>query len=260
MSMEPNTLLILDGTVLVLRPYFVGIEAPWAAALASVRRAMPTASHLAVVMDRTMDTFRRELDPSYKAHRPPAPPELIAHFNRFEAEVEALGVPLLGSLRYEADDMAASLARVAVAQGLSVCIHSDDKDLFQIVREQPPVVLEDTRRKIRYDRAMVHEKLGVWPEQVVDYLSLVGDSVDGIPGVKGIGAKTAAALIGHFGSLDALYADLDAVAELSLRGARTLPDKLRAGHARALHARALIRLVEDIDLGDDPVARCRRPG
>ncbi len=253
-------LLIIDGTALLLRYWFAGIGAPWAPARRAVSEARAGATHLAVVVDRTMDTFRRELDPRYKAHRPPAPPELITHFDRFEQEVEALGVALFGSLTYEADDLAATLARRAVEAGLPVRIQAADKDLFQLVRDEPPAVLvTDPARGWRIDRAGVIERLGVPPEMVVDYLALVGDATDGVAGVKGVGARTAAALLAHFGSLDALYADLDAVRALPIRGARTLPAKLAAGREEALLARRLVTLVGDVDLPDDALERCRLP-
>ena len=254
--MERRELLILDGTVMVLRPYFVGISAPWAVARNALRKAARETSHLAVVIDRTMDTFRRQIDPRYKAHRPPAPPDLIEHFERFEAATQELGIALFGSLTYEADDMAATLARQASAAGLPVCIRSNDKDLFQVVCDRPPVVTEDDKRNIRYDEAAVRAKLGVTPAQVVDYLSLVGDASDGVPGVPGVGAKTAAVLLQHLGSLDAIYADLGAVAALPIRGARTLGRKLADGQEAAYHARRLITLVDDIDIGDDAIGRC----
>lgn len=257
--MTTRELLILDGTVMVLKPYFMGNTAPWAVARNVLRRADGQTSHLAVVIDRTMDTFRRELDPRYKAHRPPAPPDLVAHFNRFEDEVREQGVALFGSLTYEADDLAATLARLASAQGLPVRIRSNDKDLFQIVRDDPRVVTEDDRRGITYDEAAVLKKLGVRPDQVIDYLSLVGDASDGVPGVPGIGAKTAAKLLQRVGSLDAMYADLDAVAALPIRGAKSLRGKLEAGRDAALHARRLITLVDDCDLGADPLGQCARP-
>lgn len=252
-------LLILDGSVLVLRPYFAGVTAPWAAARSSVRKALGTTSHLAVVIDRTLDTFRREIAPTYKAHRPPAPEELIAHFQRFEEEVQALGVILLGSTRYEADDLAATLVRHAIAAELPVRIQSNDKDLLQLVRQEPRVVTEDVTKSQCYDRDGVRERLGVWPEQVVDYLSLVGDSSDGVRGVDGIGPKTAAALIDHFGSLDALYLRLDELGALPIRGAKTLREKMVAGRDVAMLARRLVTLVDDVPLGEDPITRCARP-
>lgn len=243
-------LIVVDGTVLVIRPWFSANPEPWKVALGQLRAVQRASGRVAVVMDLTLDTFRREIDPLYKANRVPAPPDLVGHFARFREEATARGVPVLGSTRYEADDLSATLVRRAVARGLAVSILSDDKDLFQLVRDAPEVRVEDQLRGRRYDRAAVFEKLGVYPEQVVDYLSLVGDASDGVRGVPGVGAKTAAALLGAFGSLDALYSDLSAVARLPLRGASTLPAKLEAGREAALLARRLVRLQDEVPLGE----------
>lgn len=251
-----SELLIIDGTTLVIRPWFAGVSAPWYLALRTVERSMAGVSHMAVLMDRTIDTFRREIDPRYKAHRPPAPPDLIAHFDRFEAEVGKLGVTVLGDTTYEADDYAATLARIAHEAGLPTRILANDKDLFQLVRETPPVVTEDHKGKV-IDRAGVIAKMGVPPERIVDFQALVGDTSDGIIGVKGIGPKTAAALLNAIGSLDALYADLEAVRTLPIRGAKKLPEKLEAGREEAMLARRLARLVDDIDVGADILEHCR---
>lgn len=250
-------LLIVDGTVLVIRPWFGGRPQPSRIALGQLRALQREASHVAVVMDITLDTFRRELAPDYKSHRPPAPPDLIAEFDAFRAEATARGVPVLASLRYEADDLSATLCRVAGLAGLPVGILSDDKDLLQLVREAPEVRVEDRVRGRVFDRAGVRERLGVEPEQVVDYLSLVGDASDGVRGVAGVGAQTAAALLGALGSLDAIYADLDAVAALPIRGARTLPGKLAAGREAALLARELVRLRDDVPVDGDILERAR---
>ena len=255
---EPE-LLILDGSVLVIRPWFAGSEASWLVARSAVRRALGRASHLAVVIDRTMDTFRREIDPRYKAHRPPAPPDLIINFDRFEEEMGRMGVPVFGSTTHEADDMAASLARAAGALNLPTAIESNDKDLLQLVREEPvPVWIIDPATGDRSGREGVLARLGVQPEQVVDYLSMVGDATDGVGGIPGVGPKTAAALLEAMGSLDAILAKPAAAAELPIRGARALPARLEAGREAALLARRLVRLVDDIDLGADWLERCRR--
>lgn len=256
--MNPTSrLLIVDGTVLVIRPWFAGASDPGRVAGAQLRAHRREADHLLVVMDITLDTFRRELDPSYKQHRPPAPPDLIAHFDRFRDEALALGVPVLSSSRYEADDLSATLVRRAGEAGLAVGILSDDKDLFQLVRESPAVRVEDRLRGKVYDSAAVQMKLGVTPAQIVDYLSLVGDASDGVRGVPGVGATTAAALLQAFGSLDALYADLSAVARLPLRGASTLGAKLAAGREAALLARELVRLRDDVPLPEQVLASAR---
>lgn len=251
-------LLIVDGTVLVIRPWFAGQPAPWKTALGLLRAHLREASHLAVVMDITLDTFRREIEPTYKSNRVPAPPDLIEHFDRFRDEAQALNVPVLSSARYEADDLSASLTRLAGAEGLAVGLISDDKDLFQLVRDAPDVRVEDRFRGKVYDPRAVEEKLGVTPAQVVDYLSLVGDASDGVRGVPGVGAQTAATLLKALGSLDAIYADLDAVARLPMRGARGLPAKLLAGKDAALLARRLVTLQQDVALPDGVLAMAKR--
>lgn len=251
-------LLIVDGTALVMRPWFGGAELPWAVARMAVRRALPEVSHCCVVIDRTLDTFRREIDPSYKAHRPPAPPDLIEQFDRFEAEMARMDVPVFGDQTHEADDYAATLCRTATAASLEVDVWSADKDLFQLVRDAPPRVrVVAPARGWEIDEAEVMTRLGVRPDQVRDYLSLVGDSSDGIPGVKGVGAKTAAALLAHFDTMDSLYTDLGLVRLVRVRGAKTLGHKLEAGRAAALLARRLVTLVDDIPLPADALEQCK---
>ena len=252
-----DRLLIADGTVLVIRPYFASAPEPWRVALARLRGLLREAPRVAVVMDITLETFRREIDPSYKHNRVPAPPDLIEHFDRFRDEALARDVPVLSSSRYEADDISATLVRLAGAAGLPVTIASDDKDLFQLVRDAPPVTVEDRLRGKVYDRAAVVAKMGVQPEQIVDYLSLVGDASDGVPGVPGVGAKTAAALLGAFGDLDGIDADLGAVAALPVRGAKGLAAKLAAGRDAAVLARRLVRLHDDVPLPEDVLERAR---
>ena len=254
-----DRLLIVDGTVLVIRPWFGGQSEPWRTALGQLRAHLREASHLVVVMDITLETFRRELAPDYKSNREPAPPDLVEHFDRFRAEAEARDVPVLASPRFEADDLSATLVRLAGERGLPVGILSDDKDLFQLVREAPAVRVEDRFRGKTYDSAAVYAKLGVRPDQIVDYLSLVGDASDGVKGVPGVGAQTAAALLSALGSLEHIYADLDAVAALPLRGARTLPGKLLAGKDAAMLAQKLVRLRQDVELPADVLDRARRP-
>ena len=255
-----RALLIIDGTVLVLRPWFAKVSAPWAVACHHLRREAVKYSHVAVVIDRTMDTFRRKLDPRYKAHRPPASEDLIVHFNRFETEVTKMGIALFGSLEVEADDLAATLATHAVAAGLPVRIQAPDKDLFQLVRDATPDVRVIAPKKgWDIDEAAVMTRLGVKPTQVIDFQALVGDSTDGVIGVAGVGAKTAAALLAARGTLDAIYADLDSLTTLPIRGAKRLPEKLEAGRANAILARTLVTLRTDVDMGDDPIAMCARP-
>lgn len=258
--MAEQVLHVVDGTALVLRPWFAGVGNAETVALRQLEKATQGVSHAAVVMDRSLDTFRREIDPSYKAHRVPADAPLIAIFDRFEAEAEAMGVAVFGDPRFEADDFAATLARLARGAGLPMRVQAADKDLFQLVRDAAPSLrVVAPSRGWDVDEAEVMARLGVRPDQVVDYLALVGDASDGVRGVKGVGAKTAAALLGALGSLEAIYADLEAVTRLPIRGAKSLPKKLEAGHADALLAQRLVRLRDDVPLPEDALERCAQP-
>ncbi|MCB9797496.1 MAG: hypothetical protein H6741_32805 [Alphaproteobacteria bacterium] len=222
-----------------------------------LEQAVAGVSHAAVVMDRSLDTFRRALDASYKAHRVPADAPLIEVFDKFEVDAAAAGVAVFGDPWFEADDLAATLVRLAQAEGLPVRIQAADKDLFQLVRDAAPAVrVVAPSRGWDVDEAGVVARLGVRPDQVVDYLALVGDASDGVKGVPGVGAKTAAALLTALGSLDALYADLAAVAQLPIRGAKGLPKKLEAGREAAMLARRLVTLRDDAPLPEDALARC----
>lgn len=255
--MRRAELFIVDGTALVLRPWFAGVPNPHLAAHRLLTRLVTSSSHAAVVMDRSLDTFRRELDPSYKAHRVPADADLIRIFDDFEARAGASGVPVFSDPRFEADDFAASLTARAREAGMNVVIHAADKDLFQLVVDAPPAVrVVDSAREWNVDAAGVFERLGVQPHQVVDFLALVGDASDGVRGVPGIGARTAATLLVALQSLDRILDEPAAVAALPIRGARTLPERLAAGREAALLARSLVRLRVDAPLPADALARC----
>ena len=147
----------------------------------------------------------------------------------------------------------ATLVHHGRSMGYACHMLSADKDLHQLITDADPAVTQEEARSRRcYDARGVRQRLGVYPHQVVDFLSLVGDACDNVPGVRGIGPKTAAALLEHRGSLDAIYDNLDAVTDLPIRGASTLPDKLRAGRDNAMQARRLITLRQDVDLGVSP--------
>ncbi|GDX83625.1 hypothetical protein LBMAG42_54360 [Deltaproteobacteria bacterium] len=254
-----SELYIVDGTALVLRPWFGGVPDASRAAHRLLLRLVAGSSHAAVVMDRSLDTFRRELDPHYKSHRVAADADLIAIFDDFAACAVESGVPVFAHPRFEADDFAATLTALARAAGLPVVVHAADKDLFQLVTDAPPAVrVVDTAREWDVDAAGVYERLGVHPHQVVDFLALVGDASDGVRGVPGIGAKTAAALLNSLGTLDRILDDPAAVAALPIRGARALPARLSAGREAALLARRLVRLRIDVPLASDALARCER--
>ena len=162
------------------------------------------AERIAVIFDAARKTFRNEIYPDYKAHRPPPPPELIPQFEIIREATRAFGVPALELPNFEADDLIASYAREAVAQGLSVRIVSSDKDLMQLIR--PGVELFDPLKSIPIGADEVMKKFGVTPDKVVDVQALAGDSTDNVPGVPGVGVKTAAELINAYGDLENLLA------------------------------------------------------
>jgi DNA polymerase-1 len=161
-------------------------------------------THLAVIFDKSEKTFRNELYPEYKAHRPPAPEDLIPQFPLVRRATEAFGLPCVEMLGYEADDLIATYARQAAEKGAKVVIVSSDKDLMQLVTDR--VIMLDTMKGKTIDREGVIEKFGVPPEKVVEMQALIGDSVDNVPGAPGIGPKTALQLLSEYGDLETLLA------------------------------------------------------
>src|SRR5262249_4276451 len=159
-------------------------------------------THLAIIFDKSEVTFRNKLYPDYKAHRPPAPDDLIPQFKFIRDAVRAFDLPCLEQDGFEADDLIATYARLATERGASTTIVSSDKDLMQLVTDK--VVMYDTMKARRIGIPEVIEKFGVPPEKVVEVQALAGDSTDNVPGVPGIGVKTAAQLIVEYGDLEQL--------------------------------------------------------
>src|SRR3954449_10934397 len=159
-------------------------------------------THLAVVFDKSEKTFRNELYADYKAHRPDAPADLIPQFPLIREAVRAFDIPCLEMLGFEADDLIATYAREACAVQANVTIVSSDKDLMQLVNDC--VIMYDTMKDKKIGVAEVIEKFGVGPEKVIEVQALIGDSTDNVPGVPGIGVKTAAQLITEYGDLETL--------------------------------------------------------
>ncbi|MDR3493191.1 MAG: DNA polymerase I [Ancalomicrobiaceae bacterium] len=176
-------------------------------------------THFAVIFDASSDTFRNEIYPAYKAHRPEPPEDLRPQFGLCRRAVEAFNVASVEQLGYEADDLIATYACQAVEAGADVTIVSSDKDLMQLIR--PGVGMYDTMKERRIGEAEVIEKFGVTPDKVVDVQSLAGDSVDNVPGVPGIGIKTAAQLIAEYGDLDTLLARAGEIKQPKRREALT---------------------------------------
>jgi len=203
--------------------------------------------HMAVVFDESLTTsFRNEIYPPYKTNRETPPAELKRQFAFCRTLVDALGIAAFSSARFEADDLIGTLAARLRGQDFSVVILSADKDLAQLLA--PGDLLWDYSRNRRHDYEKVFDWLGVHAGQVADWLALTGDAVDNIPGIPGIGAKTAAALLAEFGSLDALYSGLDRVAELRMRGAARVQRLLGEHREAALLARELTGIAIDPDL------------
>ncbi|MDY3197276.1 MAG: DNA polymerase I [Pseudomonadaceae bacterium] len=214
--------------------------------LKSLRKQYPD-SPFAVVFDAKGPTFRDALFENYKSHRPPMPDDLRAQVEPLHACVRALGLPLLCVEGVEADDVIGTLARHSAEAGCPVVISTGDKDMAQLVDEH--VTLVNTMTGTVLDVAGVHEKFGVGPELIIDYLALMGDKVDNIPGVPGVGEKTALGLLtGLGGNMDVIYANLDKVPELPIRGAKKLPEKLLEHRDMAYLSRQLATIKVDCEL------------
>src|SRR3954468_9472110 len=194
---------------------------------------------IAVVFDAPGKTFRDELFAEYKAHRPPMPDDLRSQIQPLLDAVKGMGLPILRETGVEADDVIGTLACVAARQSLSVLISTGDKDMAQLV--SPQITLVNTMSNTVLDRAGVKAKFDVFPEQIIDYLALVGDSSDNIPGIDKVGPKTAAKWLGQYSTIDALVADAAHVS-------RKVGENLRAGLATLELARKLATIRTDIPL------------
>ena len=206
--------------------------------------------YVAVLFDAAGKTFRDEIFEQYKAQRTPMPDELRQQIGPLHAVVRALGLPLLQVEGVEADDVIGTLAKRAGEMGLVTVISTIDKDMAQVVDERVRIV--NTMFDTTLDRDGVRRKFGVEPEQIVDYLALVGDTSDNIPGVPGIGTKTAAALLARFGTLEGIYENLDRLDEAPVRGAARLAESLKTNRDAALVSRALATIRCDVPLEFQP--------
>ncbi len=278
---DSGALILVDGTAYLYRafhalpPLTTSDGTPTGAIhgvlnmLAKLMRDMAP-SRIAVVFDAPGKTFRDELFEDYKAHRPPMPDDLRSQIEPLLEAIEAQGLPLLRVTGVEADDVIGTLARSAADNGLSAIIVTGDKDMAQLVDDRVQLLDTMPRGPGREPKPLNHdgvvEKFGVRPDQIIDYLALVGDSSDNIPGVPGVGKKTAEAMLGTYDSIDDMLADPDGLAELSVRGAKSLPGKL-ADNAEVLELSrklatikcdvALDLKVDDLAPGDPDVARLR---
>ena len=203
-------------------------------------------SHVAVVFDAKGKTFRDELFAEYKSHRPPMPDDLREQIEPLHKMVQAVGLPLLAVSGVEADDVIGTLAQAAEKAGRHVLISTGDKDMAQLVT--PNITLINTMNNTILGPQEVCEKYGVPPELIIDFLALMGDSSDNIPGVPGVGEKTAQALLQGIGSLKQIYSDLDKVATLSFRGAKTMGAKLELNKDKADLSYLLATIKTDVEL------------
>ncbi|MFP4484641.1 MAG: DNA polymerase I [Spirochaetaceae bacterium] len=252
-------LYLLDGYSIVFRSYFVFIRNPlrnpkgqnssavfgfFRTLFYIFRERMP--EHFAVVQDSTTPTFRHERYEEYKATRDETPQDLKDQIPIIEEILSVLGVPMVRADGYEADDVMATLAKRGAAEERPVYIVSSDKDLLQLV-EEPVRVLRPEQSGFReLTREQVYEDWGVYPEQIRDFLALVGDTSDNVPGVKGIGAKTAAKLLHEFGTLEAIYERMDQISSKSRR------DKLADDRDNAFLSRELVTLDDSVPLSVNP--------
>lgn len=200
-----------------------------------------------VAFDESLEhSFRNQIYPPYKANRPPAPEELKRQFAWCQQLCDALGLHWLADKSWEADDLIGTWSAQARAHAHQVCIVSRDKDLTQLI--QPGDWMWDFAGDKTMDSDAVFARFGVWPEQIADYLALMGDSVDNIPGVAGVGPKAASALLQTFGDLDTVYQRLDEVPNMAVRGAKSLRDKLERDRDMAMTSRQLTGIPLDLPL------------
>ena len=215
--------------------------------------------HIAIAFDEALDScFRNAIYPAYKANRDPAPPELRRQFAWCKALCKAVGLVTLAHTDYEADDLIGTAVHAGRRDGFRSIIVSADKDLSQLLQADDEQY--DFAKAVRWKADGVKARHGVHAHQIADYLALTGDAVDNIPGISGIGAKSAAILLAHFESLDALLARIDEVPFLRLRGAAGMATRLREQREHALLWRQLTTIALDAPLPDGGFARGRGDG
>lgn len=213
--------------------------------------------HVAAAFDVSLTTsFRNEIYPDYKANRDPAPPELKRQFELCREVTRVLGVRDCADTAFEADDLIGTLAAGMREEGHCVTIVSRDKDLLQILQSGDAMWDYAGGKRIGYDDVV--DVFGVRAEQMVDFLGLAGDSVDNIPGAAGVGPKTAAALLAHFGDIDEIYANLDSVENVNVRGAKKLGARLAEHRENVVMSRELAQIRYDAPLATDASSMSRQ--
>jgi len=203
--------------------------------------------YLAVALDAGRETFRNRIYQEYKSNRPEAPPDLIPQFPYIRKVLEAMKVAVVEREGYEADDLIATLAKRLSERGAQVVIVSGDKDLMQLVGDG--VRLLDTGKNKWIGLQEVREKFGVEPDKVIEVMGLMGDSTDNIPGVRGVGEKTAIALIQRYHSIENLFSHLDDLDQSGLKGVERIRKALLAGKEAAFLSRTLATVKSDVPIG-----------
>ena len=260
-TIAPNPLVLVDGSSYLYRafhafPPLTNSAGEPTGAMYGVLNMLKSLisqvqpSHIAVVFDAKGKTFRDEMFEQYKSHRPPMPDDLRKQIQPLHDIIRALGIPLLVIEGVEADDVIGTLALAASKANQKVLISTGDKDMAQLVDDN--IMLINTMNNTLLDREAVIEKYGIPPELIIDYLALMGDSADNIPGVAGVGEKTALGLLQGIGSMAEIYANLDKVAELPIRGAKKLGDKLLAEKEMADLSYRLATIKTDVALDITP--------
>ncbi|MDX7612435.1 DNA polymerase I [Aeromonas caviae] len=254
-----NPLILVDGSSYLYRAFFASQQADlrtstglpsgavrvMANMMRSLRKQYPDC-HVAVVFDAKGKTFRDDIYPEYKATRASMPDDLRSQVAPIHQMIKAMGFPFLMVEGVEADDVIGTLARQATEKQLPVLISTGDKDMAQLVSDH--VTLIDTMKDVKTDREGVIEKFGVPPELIIDYLALMGDKVDNIPGMTGVGEKTALALLQGIGSIDEIAANLDKVATLGFRGSKAFADKFREQEEQVRLSYVLATIKTDVAL------------
>ncbi|MGY4109523.1 DNA polymerase I [Aeromonas encheleia] len=254
-----NPLILVDGSSYLYRAFFASQQADlrtstglpsgavrvMANMMRSLRKQYPDC-HVAVVFDAKGKTFRDDIYPEYKATRASMPDDLRSQVAPIHQMIKAMGFPFLMVEGVEADDVIGTLARQATEKQLPVLISTGDKDMAQLVSDH--VTLIDTMKDVTTDREGVIEKFGVPPELIIDYLALMGDKVDNIPGMTGVGEKTAQALLQGIGSIDQIAANLDKVAALGFRGSKAFADKFREQEEQVRLSYQLATIKTDVEL------------
>ncbi|MDP2574888.1 DNA polymerase I [Vibrio penaeicida] len=260
-TIPDNPLILIDGSSYLYRAFHAypgtmsngDIPTNAVYGVVNMLRSMMrqfSSERIAVIFDAKGKTFRDDMYPEYKANRPPMPDDLRCQIEPLHNVIKAMGLPLICVPGVEADDVIGTLAAQASKAGMPVLISTGDKDMAQLVDEN--VTLINTMTNVVMDREGVVDKFGIPPELIIDYLALMGDKVDNIPGVPGVGDKTATALLQGIGGLSKLYENLDDIAPLGFRGSKTMAKKLTDNKENAYLSYELATIKLDVELEETP--------